>query len=60
MYCSFLFQQTFWSEMTEELRFIFVKCKSTRNTGKPVDKTVDNNGVTFNAVPTVPNKEAFD
>ncbi|XP_053396125.1 glutamate receptor ionotropic, kainate 2-like isoform X3 [Mercenaria mercenaria] len=58
-------KQTFWSEMTEELRFIFVKCKSTRNTGGDQGtKTVENNGVTFNAIPTVPNdrnhKEVFD
>lgn len=53
--------------MTEELRFIFVKCKSTRNTGEKEEKTaVDNNGVTFtsNAIPSVPNekihKEVFE
>lgn len=57
-------KQTFWSEMTEELRFIFVKCKSTRNTGEKDKKAVDNNGVTFtsNAIPAVPNdkRDAFE
>ena len=50
--------------MTEELRFIFIKCKSTRNMGDDSAKTVENNGVTFNAIPTVPNdrnhKEIYD
>ncbi|XP_060606414.1 glutamate receptor ionotropic, kainate 2-like [Ruditapes philippinarum] len=57
-------KQTFWSEMTEELRFIFIKCKSSRNTGDGSTKTVENNGVTFNAIPTVPHdrnhKEIYD
>ena len=41
------FQQTFGSELAEELKFIF-KCKSTRNMGKqPSDDRVDNNGVRY-------------